>query len=53
MKFLSAANATETSRSPQTGLQVAGLTISGEGTLLTLGVALAFAFVTACLFMLG
>lgn len=49
MKFLSSvAHGSEPSRSAQPGLS-----LSKENTLLTAAVALAFAFVTACLFMLG
>lgn len=48
MKLQSATNGTERTRSAQSALM-----LSKENTLLASGVALAFAFVTACIFMLG
>lgn len=48
MKIQSAAHAPDHGRSAQ-----AGFHISKESSLLAAGVALAFAFVTACVFMLG
>lgn len=48
MKFQSATHGTDQGRSGH-----AGAYLSKENTLLAAGVALAFAFVTACIFMLG
>lgn len=48
MKFQSAIHGSDRSRSHNAGVHV-----SKENALLASGVALAFAFVTACLFMLG
>lgn len=48
MKLQSATHGTDRARAAH-----AGLRISKETTLLAAGVALAFAFVTACIFMLG
>ncbi|MGC3975459.1 MAG: hypothetical protein QM771_13925 [Nitrospira sp.] len=48
MKLQSATNGTVRARSAH-----GGLAFSKENTLLASGVALAFAFVTACIFMLG
>jgi hypothetical protein len=47
MKFQSATHGTDSRRGH------IGLTLSKENTLLASAVALAFAFVTACIFMLG
>lgn len=48
MKLQSATHGTDRARSAHSGVS-----LSKENTLLASGVALAFAFVTACIFMLG